>query len=132
MQKSKKQILLTLCVFALALAAYSLLIGCPLRQLFGIKCPMCGMTRAVLSLLKLDVPGAFRWHPVWPLVLLLLPLYVILELRKVGSGRVPGMILIIVLVAAYVVRLILRDPVVWPDLREGLLTGIIFRIFGGN
>ena len=132
MEKSKKQIVLTLCVFALALAVYSLLIGCPLRQLFGVKCPMCGMTRAVLSLLRLDFSGAFHWHPAWPLVLILLPLYVILELRRVGSGRIPGVLLILVLVVSYVVRLILRDPVIWPDLREGLLTGLVFRIFGGR
>ncbi len=132
MKKTRKQILLTLCGFVVLLAAYSLLIGCPLRQLFGIKCPMCGMTRAFLRLLRLDFRGAFSLHPLWPLALVLLPLYLILELRRTGSGKIPGMILIAALVVTFVIRLILRDPVVMPDLRDGLITGFIIRLFGGK
>lgn len=132
MKKTRKQILLTLCGFVVLLAVYSLLIGCPLRQLFGIRCPMCGMTRAVLSLLRLDVRGAFGWHPIWPVVLILMPLYVVMELRRTGSGKIPGMLLIAALVVTFVIRLILRDPVVMPDLRDGLLSGLIIRLIGGK
>ena len=56
---------------------YLLQPGCFLRQLTGAPCPGCGMTRAALSLLRGDVPGALRLHGmVWSLpVLLLLYLY---------------------------------------------------------
>ncbi len=132
MRKSRKQTLLALGAFALALAVYAFLIGCPFRQLFGVKCPMCGMTRAILSLLRGDLREAFSWHPVWPLALVLIPLFLVLELRKPGSGKLPGRILLLALGVTYLVRLILRDPVVWPNLREGLITGFLIRLLGGK
>jgi hypothetical protein len=42
--------------------------ACPLYATFGIPCPACGSTRAVVSLLRGDLHGALHWHP---LVLLL-------------------------------------------------------------
>ena len=132
MRKTRTRTVLTLAVFLLALAAYAFLVGCPFRQLFGVKCPMCGMTRAFLSLLRLDLREAFRWHPAWPAALVLIPLFLILELRKSGGGKLPGLVLIAVLGVTYAVRLVLRDPVVWPNLREGLVTGFLLRLFGGK
>lgn len=38
-------------------------IGCPIRSLTGIPCPTCGVTRALLSLLRLDFAGYFRYNP---------------------------------------------------------------------
>lgn len=38
-------------------------IGCPIRFFTGISCPGCGMTRAVLALLRLDFAAAFYYHP---------------------------------------------------------------------
>ena len=37
-------------------------IGCPLYRLTGIKCPMCGMTRAHFSALKGDFDTAAHFH----------------------------------------------------------------------
>ena len=36
---------------------------CPVWAVVGIPCPACGMTRAILSLLHLDIAGAFAMHP---------------------------------------------------------------------
>lgn len=38
-------------------------IGCPIRYTTGISCPGCGMTRAVLALLRFDFAAAFQFHP---------------------------------------------------------------------
>ena len=38
-------------------------IGCPIRWFTGISCPGCGMSRAFISLLRLDFAAAFRYHP---------------------------------------------------------------------
>lgn len=40
---------------------------CPLRMIFGIPCPFCGMTRAHLAALRLDFAAAFSEHPLFPL-----------------------------------------------------------------
>lgn len=38
-------------------------IGCPIFYIFDIECPTCGITRALVSLLKLDVEGYVKYHP---------------------------------------------------------------------
>ena len=38
---------------------------CPFRWIFGMDCPGCGMTRALLSALKLDFQAAFSYHPLF-------------------------------------------------------------------
>lgn len=38
---------------------------CPMRMIFHIPCPFCGMTRAHLALLRLDFRGAFAEHPLF-------------------------------------------------------------------
>ena len=68
----KKGKLLALTAYASLLAVFYLLkIPCLFRYFFRIPCPGCGMTRALLSLLRLDLKGAFCYHPmVWSLPLL--------------------------------------------------------------
>jgi hypothetical protein len=36
---------------------------CPFKVLTGIPCPGCGMTRAILSIIKGDFHGAFGYNP---------------------------------------------------------------------
>ncbi len=38
-------------------------IGCPILSVTGIPCPGCGMTRALINLLKLNFSQAFSYHP---------------------------------------------------------------------
>lgn len=38
-------------------------IGCVFLYFLGIPCPGCGMTRALLALLRLDLAAAFSYHP---------------------------------------------------------------------
>lgn len=38
---------------------------CPFKSLFGIDCPGCGMTRALIAALKLDFKTAFHYHPLF-------------------------------------------------------------------
>lgn len=40
-------------------------VTCPILFLTGISCAGCGMSRAWLSLLRLDVSAAFRYHPLF-------------------------------------------------------------------
>ena len=40
---------------------------CPLLLLTGLKCPACGMTRAVAALLNPDFSAALSLNALWPL-----------------------------------------------------------------
>lgn len=52
---------------------YALGISCVFQRLLGIPCPGCGMTRAVLAALRLNLKGAFGYHPMfWSMPILYL------------------------------------------------------------
>lgn len=39
--------------------------GCLMRELIKVPCPACGMSRALLALVRLDIAKAFEYHPVF-------------------------------------------------------------------
>src|SRR5690606_37698306 len=41
---------------------------CPTRLFFGLPCPGCGLTRATLAMLSLDLPEMLRLHPLAPIM----------------------------------------------------------------
>lgn len=57
-------LLLILCG-GLLLLAVAEEIPCLLRRMTGLICPACGMSRAWLAALRLDVAAAFRYHPMF-------------------------------------------------------------------
>lgn len=46
--------------------------GCLFKQFFHIPCPACGSTRAIMALLRGDVPASFAYNPLGALSALLL------------------------------------------------------------
>jgi hypothetical protein len=61
-----------LAIFAIAVllvAVPAIPATCPLRVLFHLPCPSCGLTRAARMALGGDFAGATRMHPLWFLVL---------------------------------------------------------------
>lgn len=98
-------------------ALWSVLLGCPMRRLTGLGCPLCGVSRAFLALLRLDLAGAFRFHPLWPALALGLPAVWLLSNRGGRSAKAARMLawaLGALFILCYVLRLALHDPVVWP------------------
>ena len=79
---------------------------CPFRRLIGIPCPTCGMSRAWLAAFRLDPASAFRFHPMfWSVPLLILfPLY---DGRLFAREKLNGLVLF-GLLAAYFVCYALR------------------------
>ncbi len=66
--KKLKEALPAICAVALVYGIlYFAGIGCPIKYLTGVSCMGCGMTRAYLSLLRLDFASAFRYHPLFPI-----------------------------------------------------------------
>ena len=113
-------------ILALA-AAVSILLGCPLRLLFGVSCPLCGMGRACLCAVRLDFAAAFRFHPLWPLVIPGLTVWAACERRTPGRGRPVWLTLLLIFAVVFAVRLVRQDPVVWPEPASGLLTGLFYK-----
>lgn len=123
-------------------------IGCPIRYLTGIPCPGCGMTRACLALLFGDpvplfppyepsaygegllghVRYAMHFHP---LVLVLPPAIVYMIVGKkplLGSAKREFALLWTLcglMLAVYLVRLALHDPVLAIDWDSGLLARVL-------
>lgn len=107
MKKLKFDILATFLFAALVLLLFKLGVPCIFRAVTGIPCPGCGMTRAVISLLRADIADVFYYHP---LVFLLLPVYVLFLLRRKASDRVVKTVALSVaalFIAVYLVRLLL-------------------------
>lgn len=74
MKKHRMWVLLLLGAGALALTALiyilaqlGLGIPCPVYRFTGLQCPGCGNTRAVLALLRLDLPAALEHNLLFPL-----------------------------------------------------------------
>ena len=104
--------------------------------LFGVPCPGCGTTRACLSVLKLKIPEAFAYQPVFFLNVLLF-LYGIHRniirrnavkkgLRWSDKAETAVLVLVIaVILTVYVIRLIRQDS---PVMELSPEKGLVFRV----
>ena len=99
---------------------------CPLRTLFGLSCPGCGMSRAWWELLSGDLPGALRYHPLFwlPVPALLLLLFRDRIPPRIFTGCM--IFLLILLLAVYGVRM--ADPAD-QVVRFRPESGMFFRVF---
>lgn len=64
--KNKKYIFLIIVVIIMAILLFygKIAIACIFYELTGLYCPGCGITRACLSIMKLDFYQAFRYNPI--------------------------------------------------------------------
>ena len=63
LMRASAYLLLVVTVLTVVLGVYQ----CPIYAIFHINCPGCGMTRAYKALLRLDLPAAFAFHPLFPI-----------------------------------------------------------------
>jgi hypothetical protein len=61
--------------------------ACPMKTYLGIPCATCGLTRCGLALARGDWGGAFHWHPVAVILLLLSPLAMAWDSRRAWRGE---------------------------------------------
>ena len=82
---------------------------CGALKLFGIPCPSCGMTRAFLSLLRLDIVSAFRFNPAFPTFIAAVALLIlsIVDEKRRRLYAILAVIDVILLITVWAVRLAL-------------------------
>lgn len=90
---------------------------CVLRTITGIPCPGCGLTRATLSILRLNFSVAFRYNPmvfvIWPVAFFLLYKYLrSREYRKSFTKKYTPLFVTIgvCMILVYIVRMIYLFP----------------------
>lgn len=123
-----KNIILFISAAAVLILFYSIA-GCPIRLLTGVSCPGCGMTRAWLRVLSLDFPGAFRFHPLWPVPLIVIVLYLRLYKKNPKAWNTVLYAAFLLFAATYIIRIYMHSPVIVIQPREGLLLRVINKIF---
>lgn len=102
-------------------------VTCPILYLTGISCAGCGMSRAWLSLARLDLAGAAAYHPLFwlpPVVLAALLLRRRMP-KRLFQGIMAGCG--VLFVGVYLVRLLLPGDIVVCEPSQGLL----WRLFQG-
>ena len=124
MRTKDLQALLAIVLFYVVIE--SLGVTCPILFLTGVSCAGCGMSRAWLSLLRLDLAGALRFHPLFWLPV---PAAALLLFRRRLPERVFrwGIALVCVLFfCVYLVRLLSpEDAVVVFQPAEGLIGRLV-------
>ncbi|MFT3950445.1 MAG: DUF2752 domain-containing protein [Oscillospiraceae bacterium] len=115
---------------ALLLALYVIGVGCPIRRITGASCPGCGMTRAVLSLLRFHFHDAIAFHPLVILMPIALPFFLFYEKIPRRLAKILLWLAIATFFAVYIIRLLWENgDVVNIDFHESLLYIIFRRLF---
>ena len=78
--KNKIIIVIIIVVIALISIFVHPFIPCLFHEITGLYCPGCGVTRMIISILKLDFYQAFRYNP---LLFILFPVFIILFINYI-------------------------------------------------
>ncbi len=90
--------------------------GCAVRQVTGVPCPGCGLSRALAALLRLDFRAALAYHP---MIYVLPPvmLYVLFGKKPLLGTKTRERVLLwgtmAVWTGIWLVRLAVHDPLIW-------------------
>lgn len=133
----RKLVILLLMAVVLAGICFSIYSGgsiCVIRNITGLPCPGCGMTRALIALSKLEFTKAVGLHP---LSLMMLPFGGLLalspfnrSLRRLIGNKVFWQLLIAIFLVVYIVRMFLMFPHIEP--MTLLENAYLLRIFTKN
>ncbi|MCM1335673.1 MAG: DUF2752 domain-containing protein [Bacteroides sp.] len=108
-------------------------VGCPILFMTGISCPGCGMTRAYLALLRLDLYAAFSFHPLFPLPPILFFLYFLREGERLSRKKYDAAVWVFcgAFLIVWVLRMVFGDGgVVVFTPENGFVLRAIRTIFG--
>jgi hypothetical protein len=110
--------------------------ACLFKNVFGVPCPGCGMTRAFLSLMKLDIATGFYYHPLFILPVLIAAVFVFKK-KRIGKlifeNNTLWLFVLMVVLSVWVIRMIQLFPDIPPmDIYKNAVFFKIYRfIFKG-
>jgi len=86
---------------------------CLIKEIIGIPCPGCGMTRAYISLMHFDIKVAFYYHPLFVLPAIIA--FILLfksnkHIAKIYKNEAVWMGMLIMVVGVWIVRMIVLFP----------------------
>lgn len=122
--------------FLVILAGYCLIamlleLPCPIKFVTGISCPGCGMTRALVSAIRLDFAAAFHYHPLWILLPPVALLWLCIGERRPRLARVGLIAVAVLFLVTYVCRFIWGDRTVLVFAPQDGLIGRIAAVLYG-
>lgn len=105
---------------------------CPFLHIFGIPCPGCGMTRALISAVRLDFKEAFHYHPLFPIVIVWAVYMLLKHMGKIKvSKKTENRLLLavcILFITVYIIRFLTGSDIVAADFKNS----VIYRILSIN
>lgn len=125
--KNHREIIGAIALIALLYVVLALLgIGCPIKLVTGISCAGCGMTRAWLAVLHMDMGAAFKYHPLWWSIIPAVLVYIYRGRLRKRTLNIFIFIFITAFVIVYLYRLMAggQDIVVFKP-----QDGLIWRVF---
>lgn len=87
--------------------------SCISKLLIGIPCPGCGITRAFLCLIKLDIKGAIYYNPLIFIVPIIIWILIFKErpiINKIYKSRLFWILLFCLIFIVYILRFIYIFP----------------------
>lgn len=103
----------TICLVGTIVFIYAIFdfvgIGCPIKFVTGISCLGCGMTRAWLSVLRLDFSSAFYFHPLFVLPPIAVILYLLKSKINIKIYKIFMLTMAMAFITIYLHRLIFAD-----------------------
>jgi len=103
---------------------------CVFKATYGIPCPGCGMTRSYIHLFYGDIKGAFYYHPLFimPIVLALIWIFKDIGIiSKIYKSRNFWIFIAIVFIGVWAVRMLIMFPDISPlDFNRYALIPVIY------
>lgn len=121
---NKIKLLFLILLFYLCLNIFHF--GCPIKYFTGISCAGCGMTRAVHSALLFQFSEAFHYHPLFPLVPIMVLLFLFEDRVKANWLKFAWITIIVIFLVTYFVRLfILKSDIISIDFNSSVMLKLL-------
>lgn len=129
MNKRKTTLLIYLTLFIILILSILKLYVCPIKYLFGLSCPTCGMTRALINAFQFNFKEAFYYHLFWPFLLIGFIVHILYTFNIIKINKKYIYICLYILcflnLIYYFYRLFNGSDVVYFDFSESLLYKIL-------